>query len=175
MLASLAYLTALLACMARVSSSFASPLVTRENDSVGGYASNPQPPPLKFLYEMYAEVAPPLAIPNGPKGDRLVFPIVGGTFEGPIVKGAFVPAAAVLQVSPDQCHAAHLLQGRSSIWAPIGAWQWAQIDSIPTLATVSSRRMARTSTFRLEEPTSRTGQLIWLLSSRLAWTETTLG
>ena len=91
MLASLASFTTLLACMAHVTPAFASPLVARENGSVGGYASNPQPPPLKFLYEMYAEVAPMLAIPNGPKGDRLIFPIVGGTFEGPSVKGAPVP------------------------------------------------------------------------------------
>lgn len=55
--------------------------------AVSGYASDPNPPPLKFLYEMFVEVETGFVIPNTPQGDRAVYPIVGGVFAGPKLSG----------------------------------------------------------------------------------------
>ena len=72
--------------------------VPRNNHSGGqsGYAVDPTPPPLDFLYEMYAETAQPLIITNTPSGTRAIYPIVGGSFKGPNVTGKFFRRMAVV-------------------------------------------------------------------------------
>ena len=50
-------------------------------------------PRLVFAFEVRAEVAAPLEIGSLPRGLRRIVPILGGTFEGPALKGRVLPGA----------------------------------------------------------------------------------
>ena len=50
-------------------------------------------PRLVFAFEVRAEVAAPLEIGRLPRGVRRIIPILGGTFEGPALKGRVLPGA----------------------------------------------------------------------------------
>lgn len=49
--------------------------------------------PVEFLFRLEAEVGspPPIAVPGGPHGDRLIVTASGGTFAGPRLRGRIVP------------------------------------------------------------------------------------
>ncbi|MFM1885164.1 MAG: hypothetical protein RL026_321 [Pseudomonadota bacterium] len=56
----------------------------------------------EFVCEIRALVEAPLVIGQGPKGLRRVVPILGGSFEGPRLKGRIIPGGADWQyVRPD--------------------------------------------------------------------------
>jgi hypothetical protein len=44
-------------------------------------------PQLEFLYEITAHLDAPLVIGENPHGNRQIVPVIGGTFEGPRLKG----------------------------------------------------------------------------------------
>ena len=50
-------------------------------------------PRLAFAFEVRADVAAPLHIGQLPRGTRRIVPILGGTFEGPLLKGRVLPGA----------------------------------------------------------------------------------
>lgn len=57
---------------------------------------------LGFLMDVSAEVGEPLEIGSTPMGFRRVVPILGGTFEGPRLKGRILPGGADWQlIRPD--------------------------------------------------------------------------
>lgn len=56
------------------------------------------PPGLEFAFEVRAEVADPMVIGELPTGTRRIIDIVGGTFEGPALKGTVVPGGADWQL-----------------------------------------------------------------------------
>jgi hypothetical protein len=48
----------------------------------------------EFLFTLTGAVAPPIEIGFTPSGVRRVFPITGGTFEGPRLRGTLLPGGA---------------------------------------------------------------------------------
>jgi hypothetical protein len=48
-------------------------------------------PTLTHLYDMHVDLEPPQAIGPTPAGNRQVFIVKGGTFEGPRIKGVVLP------------------------------------------------------------------------------------
>jgi hypothetical protein len=65
----------------------------------GAFAQTPQPPQLEFAFELHAEVADPLVIGELPSGQtRRIIDILGGTFEGPSLKGRIRPGGADWQL-----------------------------------------------------------------------------
>jgi hypothetical protein len=58
----------------------------------------PTPPNLEFAFEVRVEVAEPTVIGELPTGLRRIIDIVGGTFEGPAIKGVLLPGGADWQL-----------------------------------------------------------------------------
>lgn len=48
-------------------------------------------PKLSHLYDMHVDLEPPQVIGAAPAGNRQVFIVKGGTFEGPRIKGTLLP------------------------------------------------------------------------------------
>ena len=61
-------------------------------------AQTQTPPRLEFAFEVRAEVADPTVVGETPEGTRRIVPILGGTFEGPKVKGKLLPGGADWQL-----------------------------------------------------------------------------
>jgi hypothetical protein len=57
-------------------------------------------PPLELdrLSRFVVELGPPMSLGHGPSGERRVIPIVGGHFEGPVLRGTVLPGGADWQV-----------------------------------------------------------------------------
>lgn len=56
----------------------------------------------ELLFDMSFELAPPIAINGTPEGDRIIFYVNGGKFEGPRLKGEVLPGGGDwLLVRPD--------------------------------------------------------------------------
>jgi hypothetical protein len=57
-------------------------------------------PPLKLdrLSRFVVELGPPMSLGQGPSGERRIIPIVGGHFEGPVLRGTVLPGGADWQV-----------------------------------------------------------------------------
>ena len=51
------------------------------------------PPALTFTLEIRAQVGAPLRVGPGPRGERRIVGITGGTFEGPGLRGTVLPGA----------------------------------------------------------------------------------
>jgi hypothetical protein len=58
----------------------------------------PSPPALEFAFEVRAEVASPTVVGEVPAGTRRIIEILGGTFEGPKLKGVVRPGGADWQI-----------------------------------------------------------------------------
>jgi hypothetical protein len=58
----------------------------------------PVPPKLEFAFEVRAEVADPTVVGQMPNGTRRIINILGGTFEGPKIKGKLLPGGADWQI-----------------------------------------------------------------------------
>ncbi len=58
----------------------------------------PKPPQLEFAFEVRARVADPTVIGQVPDGVRRIIDILGGTFEGPKIKGKLLPGGADWQI-----------------------------------------------------------------------------
>ena len=58
----------------------------------------PVPPALEFAFEVRAEVADPTIVGEVPAGTRRIIDIVGGTFDGPKLKGIVRPGGADWQI-----------------------------------------------------------------------------
>ena len=63
--------------------------------------SLPAAPRLKFAFEMHVTVVPALEVGNVPAGRRRIIPILGGTFEGPEIRGRVLPGGADWQIIRD--------------------------------------------------------------------------
>jgi hypothetical protein len=61
----------------------------------------PTPPKLEFAFEVRAEVAAPTVVGTLPTGTRRIIDILGGSFEGPSVKGKLLPGGADWQLIRD--------------------------------------------------------------------------
>jgi hypothetical protein len=61
-------------------------------------ARTPPAPGLVFAFELHATVGAPVEIGQVPRGRRRIVSIVGGTFEGPGIKGKVVPGGADWQI-----------------------------------------------------------------------------
>ena len=69
------------------------------NPTVHGQApAAPTPPRLVFAFEMRAQVGPPMELGQVPAGRRRIIPILGGTFEGPGIRGKVLPGGADWQI-----------------------------------------------------------------------------
>jgi len=64
----------------------------------GPAQSAPAPPRLTLAMEIHARVGPPLEVGDIAAGRRRIIPILGGTFEGPGLKGRVLPGGADWQV-----------------------------------------------------------------------------
>ena len=58
----------------------------------------PQPPKLSLAMTLTVQVGPPTELGEVPRGQRRIIPILGGTFEGPSVRGKVVPGGADWQI-----------------------------------------------------------------------------
>jgi hypothetical protein len=58
----------------------------------------PEPPQLEFAFEVRAKVADPVVIGDIPDGTRRIIDILGGTFEGPKIRGKILPGGADWQI-----------------------------------------------------------------------------
>jgi hypothetical protein len=58
----------------------------------------PEPPGLELAFEVRAEVADPTVVGDIPGGTRRIIDILGGTFEGPNIKGTLLPGGADWQL-----------------------------------------------------------------------------
>lgn len=56
------------------------------------------PPQLEFAFEVRADVADPTVVGDLPTGTRRIIDILGGTFEGPELKGTLLPGGADWQL-----------------------------------------------------------------------------
>jgi hypothetical protein len=56
------------------------------------------PPRLEFAFEVRADVAEPTVVGELPTGTRRIIDILGGTFEGPKLKGTVLPGGADWQL-----------------------------------------------------------------------------
>ena len=63
-----------------------------------GAMAQPVPPRLEFAFEVRAEVADPTVIGELPTGTRRIVDILGGTFEGPRLRGTLLPGGADWQI-----------------------------------------------------------------------------
>ena len=52
----------------------------------------------EWIMDVKADVAPPIEVPDSPLGPKRIIPILGGTFEGPLLKGRVVPGGADYQI-----------------------------------------------------------------------------
>src|SRR5262249_10860167 len=59
--------------------------------------------PVEFLFTMTARLGPVAEIKDGPQGARHIFPVIGGSFEGPRLCGVFeTPCGDWLTRRPDR-------------------------------------------------------------------------
>jgi len=63
-----------------------------------GSSATPQPPKLSLAMTLTVQVGPPTELGEVPRGRRRIIPILGGTFEGPGVRGKVVPGGADWQI-----------------------------------------------------------------------------
>jgi hypothetical protein len=57
---------------------------------------------LEYLMTYHADLKPPVTVGAGPFGVRQIFDVVGGSFEGPKLRGKFLPSGADwILVGPD--------------------------------------------------------------------------
>ncbi|GAB1317014.1 Scytalone dehydratase [Madurella fahalii] len=59
-----------------------------------GQANAPTAPGLTFLYSLNCTLGTPLTVGGGPHGNRVVIPIVGGSFSGPRLSGKVLDLGA---------------------------------------------------------------------------------
>jgi hypothetical protein len=59
---------------------------------------SPTAPELVLAFEALVQVGPPLTIGAGPHGTRRIVPILGGTFEGPGIRGRVLDGGADWQI-----------------------------------------------------------------------------
>jgi len=55
-------------------------------------------PALTLAFTLHVQVGPPIEVGEMPAGRRRIVPILGGTFEGPSVRGAVLPGGADWQI-----------------------------------------------------------------------------
>ena len=55
-------------------------------------------PRTQFVYELIADLEPTLNLGDSPLGERRMVPIVGGTFEGPNIRGKVLPGGTDRQL-----------------------------------------------------------------------------
>ena len=58
----------------------------------------PPAPALAFAMEIHVQVGAPLELGDVPRGRRRIIPILGGTFEGPGIRGKVLPGGADWQI-----------------------------------------------------------------------------
>src|SRR5215469_16163979 len=58
----------------------------------------PPPPQLEFAFEAVADVGEPQDLGLTPHGRRRIIPVLGGTFEGPSIRGRILPGGADWQI-----------------------------------------------------------------------------
>ena len=61
-------------------------------------ASAPQPPKLTLAMTLRVQVGPPMELGEVPRGRRRIIPILGGTFEGPDIRGKVLAGGADWQI-----------------------------------------------------------------------------
>ena len=66
--------------------------------SMGQSPSPPLAPKLEFAFEVRAKVAAPTVVGSVPGGTRRIVDVLGGTFQGPKVKGKIRPGGADWQI-----------------------------------------------------------------------------
>ena len=57
-----------------------------------------RPPTLTYVMTLRVQVGTPLDVGQVPRGRRRVIPILGGTFEGPTIRGKVLPGGADWQI-----------------------------------------------------------------------------
>ena len=60
--------------------------------------SDPQPPKLSLAMTLTVQVGPPTELGEVPRGRRRIIPILGGTFEGPNIRGKVLAGGADWQI-----------------------------------------------------------------------------
>lgn len=61
------------------------------------------PPTAQFVFEETVLLAPDMKVGKTPFGNRNIVPIIGGTFEGPGIKGTIIPGGWDWQLGSEGC------------------------------------------------------------------------
>ncbi|WP_420140114.1 DUF3237 domain-containing protein [Sphingomonas sp.] len=61
------------------------------------------PPTTQFIFEEVVLLAPDMKVGKTPFGNRNIVPIIGGTFEGPGIKGTIIPGGWDWQLGAEGC------------------------------------------------------------------------
>jgi hypothetical protein len=68
------------------------------SNAANAQPKSPEPPKLEFAFEVRAKVAAPIVLGQVPGGTRRIIDVLGGTFEGPKIKGIVRPGGADWQI-----------------------------------------------------------------------------
>ena len=63
--------------------------------------STAKPPALTLAFTLHVQVGPPMEVGDVPAGKRRIIPILGGTFEGPDIRGKVLAGGADWQIIRD--------------------------------------------------------------------------
>ena len=72
--------------------------------ATGAKAQQQPQPILEFVMELRVKIDKPFSVGRTPHGQRTVIPILGGTFEGPLLKGEILSGGADYQMSDELTH-----------------------------------------------------------------------
>ncbi|MEZ5645522.1 MAG: DUF3237 domain-containing protein [Burkholderiaceae bacterium] len=61
-------------------------------------STHPSPPEVRFAYEAQVDIGERQDLGHAPLGERFLVPILGGTFEGPGLRGTVLPGGADRQL-----------------------------------------------------------------------------
>jgi len=124
-------------------------------------------PELEFVFELLAEVAPPIELGETPAGMRRIVPILSGSFEGPEIRGTILSGGADWQVvrtdGVSELHAQYML---------------ATDDGVPILARIRGLRhgkgdaLKRIAAGEIVDPSEyyfRTSPVFEAPAGRYAW------
>ena len=84
--------------LALVTALAASLVTALASDSNAQSSRTPPAPGLVFAFELRVTVGAPVMVGQVPRGQRRIVSILGGTFEGPNIKGKVVPGGADWQI-----------------------------------------------------------------------------
>lgn len=96
---------------------------------------------LEYLLSMHADLKPPVNLGAGPAGTRAIYDVTGGTFEGPRLKGTFLPSGGDWLLTGND--GVGRLDVRATLLTDDGAMIYAQYFGVVVLNEAAGQKLAR--------------------------------